>query len=120
MIQVTPHMKIMLAVEPVDFRKGIDGLAAVCRKELQADPFAGQVFIFRNRKATALKILMYDGQGFWLCQKRLSRGRFSWWPKKGVSVHAMAVHELQILLWNGTPDTVQVSSAYRQISACVP
>lgn len=46
MIQVTPHMRILLAVEPADFRKGIDGLAALCRKALKTDPFSGTVFCF--------------------------------------------------------------------------
>ena len=55
MIQVTPQMRILLAVAPADFRKGIDGLAAVCRKVLQSDPFAGHVFIFRNKKGTAIR-----------------------------------------------------------------
>ena len=63
MIQITPQMRILLAVEPVDFRNGIDGLAGVCRKTLGCDPFSGWLFIFRNRRATALKILVYDGQG---------------------------------------------------------
>jgi transposase len=72
MIQVTPQMRILLAVQPADFRKGIDGLAQVCRQVLKKDPFSGYVFIFRNKRATAIKVLMYDGQGFWLCQKRLS------------------------------------------------
>ena len=73
-------MRLLLAVEPVDFRKGIDDLAQVCRLALEKDLFSGYVFIFRNKKASAIKILMYDGQGFWLCQKRLSKGRFDWWP----------------------------------------
>ena len=80
MIQITPHMKILLAVEPVDFRKGIDGMAALCRTVLTSDPFAGCLFVFLNRSKTSIKILSYDGQGFWLCQKRLSKGRFNWWP----------------------------------------
>jgi transposase len=83
MIALTPQMRILLAVEPVDFRKGIDGLAQVCRAHLQTDPFSGAVFVFASRRRTALKILVYDGQGFWLCQKRLSQGRFGWWPPKG-------------------------------------
>ena len=115
MIQITPQMRILLAVDPVDFRKGIDGLAATCRQVLQADPFAGQVFVFRNRKATAIKVLMYDGQGFWMCQKRLSRGRFTWWPDTGTKLHAVAVHELQLLIWNGNPETVQIQSHWRPI-----
>jgi SOS-response transcriptional repressor LexA len=68
MIAIAPQMRILVAVEPADLRKGIDGLAAVCRKVLQQDPFSGCVFVFRNRRATALRILVYDGQGFWLCQ----------------------------------------------------
>ncbi len=71
MIQITPQMRVVVAVEPADFRKGIDGLARVCQEALEHDPFSGWVFVFRNRKATALKILVYDGQGFWLCHKKL-------------------------------------------------
>lgn len=56
-------MRILLAVETVDFRNGIDGLARVCKQQLQADPFSGGLFIFRNRRRTAIKILVYDGQG---------------------------------------------------------
>ena len=78
MIQITAHMHIVAAVEPVDFRKGIDGLAAVCRQQLQSDPFCGAVFVFVNKSKTALRLLIYDGQGFWLCHKRLSKGRFIW------------------------------------------
>ena len=80
MIQITPQMKVLVALEPADFRKGIDGLARVCKDSLQRDPFEGTVFVFRNRRSTAIKILVYDGQGFWLCQKRMSEGRFRWWP----------------------------------------
>jgi transposase len=75
MIQITPQMRILLAVAPVDFRRGIDGLAQVCRAALQVDPLSGAVVVFRNRRGTALKVLVYDGQGFWLCQKRLSTAR---------------------------------------------
>jgi transposase len=92
MIQVTPHMRILLAVEPADFRNGIDGLAKRCRQVLKSDPFSGHVFVFRNKSATAIKILVYDGQGFWLCQKRLSRGKFKWWPKPMVTGTARWLH----------------------------
>ena len=61
MIQLTPQMRLLLAVEPVDFRKGIDGLAQVCRQRLQVDPLAGALFIFSNRRRRAIKILVYDG-----------------------------------------------------------
>lgn len=64
MIQITPQMRILLAVEPVDFRKGIDGLAGVCRTVLQSDPFSGHVFIFRNKRATAIFHMMVRASGF--------------------------------------------------------
>jgi transposase len=103
MIQITPHMKILLAVEPVDFRKGIDGLAMLCRTVLQFDPFSGCVFVFLNKGRTSIKILMYDGQGYWMCQKRLSQGKFrSWVDKKHGNHKALDAHELQMLLWNGS------------------
>lgn len=115
-IQITPHMRLLLAIEPADFRKGIDGLAQVCRQVLKEDPFSGYVFIFRNKKASAIKILMYDGQGFWLCQKRLSKGRFNWWPDNGrSSSRQLAVHELQLLIWNGDMRKAPIGPSWRPI-----
>jgi transposase len=99
MIQVSPQTRILLAVEPVDFRKGIDGLAGIA-KGLDLDPFSGCLFVFRSRRGSSLRVLAYDGQGFWLCQKRLSKGRFRFWPKQGETLHPLAAHELQALLWN--------------------
>jgi transposase len=72
MIQVTPQMRIVVAIDAQDFRKGIDGLARVCRERLEADPFSGWLFVFRNRRQTALRMLCYDGQGFWLAHNQRS------------------------------------------------
>lgn len=117
MLQLTPQMRIMLAVEPADFRKGIDGLAGICKRALKTDPFSGVVFVFRNRKGTSIKILLYDGQGFWLCQKRLSSGRFTWWPDTGnIKMTPLAVYELQLLLWNGNPGASMVGEMWKKIS----
>jgi transposase len=101
MIQVTPQMRVLVAVEPVDFRRGIDGLQRLVREVLADDPFAGVVYLFRNRRGTAVKLLVYDGQGFWLCQKRLSTGRFRHWPGGGQAGAALERHELAVLLWGG-------------------
>lgn len=68
MLQLSPQSRIFVAVEPVDFRRGIDGLGAICRQRLEQNPLHGALFVFRNRRATAVKLLIYDGQGFWLCQ----------------------------------------------------
>lgn len=104
MIQLTPQMKILVAVESVDGRKGIDSLARLCQEKLAADPFSGYVFIFRSRSGTAIRLLCYDGQGFWLAQKRLSRGRFEWWVK-GQTSRELEAHQAQLLLAAGNPET---------------
>jgi len=116
MIQVTPQMRILAAVEPVDFRFGMDRLGRVCRDVLRSDPFTGAIFVFRNRSSTAIKILAYDGQGFWECKKRLSRGKFCWWPEKGEAKRALDAHQLQVLLWNGDPTQAQAAPFWKRVS----
>jgi len=118
MLQITPQMKILVAVAPVDFRRGIDGLARLCQETLQHDPFVGAVFVFRNRKATALKVLVYDGQGFWLCHKRLSQGRFPWWPSAAQGsggAHRLAAHQLAVLLAAGDPMRTNAAADWRPV-----
>ena len=116
MIQITPQMRVLVAVEPADFRRGIDGLARLCQEVLRQDPFSGGVFVFRNRRATALKILVYDGQGFWLCHKRLSSGKFAWWPRCATaSAKRLAAHELQVLLSAGNPEATRAAPAWRPV-----
>ncbi len=120
MIQITPQMRILVAVEPVDFRRGIDGLARVCREVLEADPFSGGLFVFRNRRGTAVKILVYDTQGFWLCHKRLSRGRFRFWPASETGgSKGLAAHELQVLLVAGNPAEAKAAPVWRQLNPVV-
>jgi hypothetical protein len=89
---------------------------------LRADPFSGAAFVFRNRRATAIKILLYDGQGFWLAHKRLSAGRFRWWPSaegteggtegRGARLRA---HELQVLLFGGDPRATKAPPEWRRV-----
>jgi transposase len=116
MIQLTPHSRIFVATEPVDFRQGIDGLAAVCRQRLGANPLEGAVSVFRNRSGTALKLLQYDGQGYWLMRKRFSQGRFAWWPQSLDARVPLSARELVILLWNGWPDRAQMAQDWRQVA----
>jgi transposase len=116
MLQITPQMRILVAVEAVDFRKGIDGLAQLCKESLQQDPFAGAVFVFRNRPRTAIKALVYDGQGFWLCHKRLSMGRFCWWPSTGDgAAKSLAAHQLSVLFSAGNPDQTAAAPDWRPV-----
>ena len=116
MLQLTPQSRIFLAVYPVDFRKGIDGLAALCRQTFAESPLGGAVYVFRNRTGTTLKLLTYDGQGFWLCTKRLSQGRFRWWPTPTTPNVPLSARELSILLWNGFPDRAQMAPEWRTVS----
>ena len=117
MIQVSSHMRILVAVEPVDFRNGIDGLARICKEVLKADPFAGWLFVFRGRRGTSIKALCFDGQGFWLCQKRMSSGKFRHWPGKPSDVAKfLEAHELQVLLAGGDPTATRGAPAWRPIN----
>ena len=116
MLQITPQMRILVAVEPADFRRGIDGLVRLRKDSPGQDPFAGSVFVFRNRRRTAIKALVYDGQGFWLCQKRLSEGRLKWWPTSAQASERLSARELQILLWNGNPKAVELAEDWRRVA----
>jgi transposase len=121
MIQLTPQMRLLVAVAPADFRRGIDGLARVCREALGADPFSGTVFVFRNRRGTAIKLLAYDGQGFWLCQKRLSKGKFRYWPSAASGAQReLLAHELQVLLAGGHPERTLAAPQWRRLPLAVP
>jgi transposase len=108
MLQMTPQSRIFVATEPVDFRKGIDGLAAVC--------LSGALYVFRNRAGTTLKILCYDGQGFWLCTKRLSQGRFLWWPTTQDVSTPLSARELAIVLWNGHPQQAGMADDWKKLT----
>jgi transposase len=116
MVQLTPQSRIFVATEPVDFRNGIDGLAAVCRQRLGANPLEGAVYVFRNRAGTALKLLLYDGQGYWLMLKRLSQGRFAWWPTSPDAQVPLSARELIIVLWNGNPERAQMAQDWRRLA----
>jgi transposase len=115
MLQITPQMRILVAVEAVDFRKGIDSLAELCRAKLQADPFSGSVFVFRSRRATSIKVLVYDGQGFWLATKRLSKGRFRFWPQSEDAAKVLRVHQAQVLFAAGNPE-IDAAPVWRKVS----
>lgn len=116
MLQLTPQSRIFVAVEPVDFRFGMDRLAALCRQRLAQNPIDGAVYVFRNRRATALKVLFYDGQGWWLCTKRLSHKRFAWWPTGEEPSRQLSARELTILLWNGNPETADMAEDWRRVA----
>ena len=85
-------------------------------KRLQADPFSGALFVFGNRARTAIKVLVYDGQGFWMCHKRLSSAKFMWWPDGEQPARTLQACELQVLLMAGDPSRAHAAPAWRALS----
>lgn len=116
MLQITPQMRVLVAIASADFRRGIDGLVRLCRETISADPFSGTVFVFRNRASTAIKLLVYDGQGFWLCHKRLSMGRFRHWPDGTQASTSLLAQELQVLLCAGDPEAAGIPAPWRALN----
>jgi transposase len=88
---------VLVATRPVDFRKGADGLAALVRETLKADPFAGTIYVFRARRADRVKLLFWDGTGVVLVSKRLEEGQFRW-PRMEDGVVRLTATELAALL----------------------
>lgn len=117
MLQLVPHMRILVAREPLDFRRGIDGTAEACRSALREDPHDGTVFVFRGRSGTMVRILVYDGQGFWLMTKRLSQGRFRFWCSQGAeAAMTLEAAELVTLLAGGDWTLVHTAPAWRPVT----
>jgi len=113
MIQITPHIRIFQYIEPIDFRNGIDGIKAICRLKMKQDPTNGSMFIFINRRRTSFKILVFDGQGFWLCQKRFSQGKIKFWPSgNGI----LTAPQLQVLLYNGNTENCRIAEDWKKIT----
>lgn len=80
MLSFNGNLKVHVALEPCDMRKGFNGLAEIARNHLELDPLSGAAFLFSNKRRTHIKILYFDGTGYWLVAKQLQRGTFSW-PK---------------------------------------
>ena len=78
MLTLGPGVKVYLARGTTDMRKGFDGLAGEVRGVLDQDPASGHLFVFCSRRRHLLKILYFDGTGFWVLAKRLAKGTFAW------------------------------------------
>jgi transposase len=78
MLSFAGSLKVFVAVDPCDMRKGFNGLHALVTEPMKEDPKAGALFVFTNRRRTRLKILFWDRTGLWVCTKRLEEGTFSW------------------------------------------
>ena len=118
MIPIGTTTQVLVMHEPVSFRSGIDGTVAIARLVLQKEPMDGAMFVFRNKNRQMLRILHYDGSGYWLCTKRLSKGCFSAWPQgDGTSACSpLLARELQVLIWGGDPARCAFPQLWRKVA----
>lgn len=118
MIQVPAQASVFVMHEPVSFRNGIDGMAAIARVVLGKEPMSGAYFVFRNRGRHMLRILFYDGGGFWLCTRRLSKGTFTNWPTsdRAEFCSALLARDLQVLVWGGDPSRCAFPDLWRKVA----
>jgi transposase len=111
----TGAVRVMMATRPVDFRKGVDGLAALVRESMGADPFSGTVYVFRAKRADRVKLVFWDGTGVCLFAKRLEEGQFRW-PRIEDGVMRLSAAELSALLegldWRRVHEPRQVAAHF--------
>jgi transposase len=97
MIVPPTSVRVLVATRPVDFRKGMDGLAALVQEELKADPFSGVIYVFRAKRADRVKLLFWDGTGVCLLAKRLEGSKYRW-PRIEDGVMRLSPAQLSALL----------------------
>ncbi len=109
MIQLSPNIKVYLAMGSTDMRKAINGLSVMVSEQMKLDLFSGHLFVFCNRQQTILKILYWDKNGFCLWQKRLEKDRFKW-PQTSDEVMNITRRELSWLL-----DGLNIKQAHKSL-----
>ena len=114
MIQISAHTPIFIGLDPIDFRCGIDKLSIISEQTSALDAKCGALFIFRNRQGTSFKLLMFDGTGFLLCQKRLSQGKVKYWPE--TEDEAALLAESVLLILRGDDPRGAVSAPWKKVS----
>ena len=120
MIQPTHQTRILLGVVPADFRCGIDGFVARCQNQLLLDPRDQSVFVFINRAKTMIRALSYDGTGYWLMTKRLSRGKFTGWPSGDRAVSDTTALQLRHILGGTSWKNVEPESPSCVLASAAP
>ena len=98
MIQIGPRVKVFVSTQAVDFRKAFKGLSGYVRTVLKEDPLSGHIFIFRNKRGDAIKIICFDGRASWTFHAKFAKGKLNWWP----SVSRIQASQLMALLSQST------------------
>jgi transposase len=116
MLMLPPGSRVFLATDPVDGRKGIDGLSVMVRSQFGQDPLSGTLFVFFSKRADRVHVLYWDRDGYVLTMKRLSSGRFRYWPDHASDTqHVLLAHELQVLLMAGDPGATGAAAQWRRV-----
>jgi len=116
MLQISSTSRIFFAKESIDFRCGIESLMGYCCRVLLLDPMSGGYFVFRNKNGKQIKILHYDGVGFYLCLRRFSQGKINWWPSSREEC-VMEARELSLLLLGGNPQAALLPACWKKIKS---
>ena len=112
MILLTHQTRILLGIAPADFRSGIDGFVALCQNKLLLDPRDQSIYVFINKARTMIRALSYDGSGYWLMTKRISRGKFQGWPTSaGGAVSDTTALQLRCILGGSNWEQAQTDSS---------
>jgi len=98
MIHLTERTRILVAILPVDFRRQINGLITLCKHHYLKDPRCGTYYVFINRSKTMIRVLHHDGSGYWLATKRLSRGKYEFWPSSKEPMTELSAEKLMKIL----------------------
>lgn len=110
------YQSIFIAAAPVDFRKSFDGLCGEVRNTLHADPGNGSLFVFYNKRRDCVKMLFWEGDGFWLLYKRLEAGTFELPPITGTASVAVSYEQLQWILSGVQLSSIRQRKRYRNAS----
>jgi transposase len=101
MIQLSSGARIYVGNEPVNFVKGMFALSGICRTVFNLDPLSGAYFVFRNQSGDSIRVLVFDGDGLWLCGKKFATGKLRWWPSGNGAVSEVEAREFLVMLWRG-------------------
>jgi len=115
MLSLSTQDKVYLCLESIDFRKQINGLIQLTQSILKKNAYSQNYFAFINKKKTSVKILHFDGQGYWLHQKRLSKGKFKW-PLGTEDQINLSAMELQVLLMNGNYRDAKIQQDWNKVA----
>lgn len=115
MLTLSASDKVFLGIQPLDFRKQLNGLMQATQNVIKQNPHSRAYFVFINRSKTAIKIFQYDGIGYWMHLKRLCRGKFKW-PQSPEEAITMNPIELQVLLMNGDPQGASFQEEWQRVA----